>query len=140
MHLLKQSDSTAQQLTHNSQPAFRFKFEVPGGELTGSQAIVKLRNHSATKTVISICIDLFCSHYERKSSGCFSLPVHCWPPGVRMVTPMLPMISHIIITDIEEEEGNKASPVHRRRRPAFNQSANQTRIPINSAAMAIRLA
>jgi hypothetical protein len=56
-----------------------------------------------------------------------------------MVTPMLPMTSHIIITDIEEE-GSKASPVHRRRRPAFNQSANQTRIPINSAAMAIRLA
>ena len=55
-----------------------------------------------------------------------------------MTTPMLPMTIHTIITDIEEEEGNKASPVHRRRRPAFDQPADQATIPINNAAIAIR--
>src|SRR5437763_2415772 len=100
-----------------------------------SRRAKKLRNRSATKTVISIWTDLFCSRYERKSSGCFSLPVHCSPPDARMTAPMLPMTIHTIITDIEEEEGNKASPVHRRRRPAFDQPANQATIPINNAAI-----
>ena len=53
-----------------------------------------------------------------------------WPPGARIAIPMLPMTIHIVTTDIEEER-NKASPVHRRRRAAFdsrrepNQDANQ---------------
>jgi hypothetical protein len=92
----------------------------------------KLRNRSAGKTVTSICTDLFCSPYEKNDSGCCSLPVHYLPPGVRMATRMLPMISHIIITDIEEE-GNKASPVHRRRRPAFDSTSQPKTIPINAA-------
>jgi hypothetical protein len=58
-----------------------------------------------------------------------------------MTALMLQMSIHIITADIEEEEqGNKASPIHRRRRPAFDQPANQTRIPIKNAAMTIRLA
>jgi len=47
--------------------------------------------------------------------------VFCLLPGVRMTAPMLPTTIHIITADIEEvEEGNKASPVRRRRREAFD--------------------
>jgi hypothetical protein len=54
---------------------------------------------------------------------------------------MLPMSVHIITAGIEEEEeGDKASPIHRRRRPLFDQPANRTRIPIRNATIAIRLA
>lgn len=58
-----------------------------------------------------------------------------------MTAPMLPMSIHIITADMEEdEEGDKASPIHRRRRPAFDQPANRTRIQISNTAIAIRLA
>jgi hypothetical protein len=58
-----------------------------------------------------------------------------------MTAPMLPMSIHIVTADIEEEEEeNKASPIHRRRRPVFDQPANRTRIPIKNAVIAIRLA
>ncbi len=101
----------------------------------------KLRNRSAAQTVISICADFFCSAFEKKTFGCFSLPVRYLPPAAHMTAPMLPMSIHIITADIEqEEEGNKASAIHRRRRPAFDQPANRTRIPINNAVIAIRLA
>jgi hypothetical protein len=54
---------------------------------------------------------------------------------------MLPIRIHIITADIEEEEeGDKASSIHRRLRPAFDQPANRTKIPIRNAAIAIRLA
>jgi hypothetical protein len=54
---------------------------------------------------------------------------------------MLPMSVNIITADIEDgEEGDKASPIHHRRRPVFDQPANRTRIPIRNAALAIRLA
>ena len=43
---------------------------------------------------------------------------------------MLPMTIHTIITDIEEEEeGNKASPVHRRRRGSFDSSCKPKENP-----------
>jgi hypothetical protein len=59
-----------------------------------------------------------------------------------MMTPMLLMTIHIVTADIEGEEGvlvnkDKASPIHRRRRPAFDQPANRRRIPINNAAIAM---
>ncbi len=106
-----------------------------------SRRAKRLRNRFAAQTVISICADLFCSLFAKKDSGCFSLPVHYLPPAAHMTAPMLPMSIHIITADIEEEEeGNKASPIHRRRRPAFDQPANRTRIPIKNAVIAIRLA
>src|SRR6266446_10093506 len=73
------------------------------------------------KRSLQLWTDLFCSPSAKKDSGCFSLPVHCLPPAARMTAPMLPMTIHIITADIEEEEeGNKASPVHRRRRGSFD--------------------
>jgi hypothetical protein len=81
----------------------------------------KLRNRSVAQTVISIWTDLFCSAFEKENSSCFSLPAHCLPPGVRMMTPMLPKSIHIITADIEEEEeGSKASTVHPRLPAAFD--------------------
>ena len=79
--------------------------------------------------------------FRQKNSDCFSLPVHYLPPAAHTTAPMLPMSTHIITADIEEEEeGNKALPIHRRRRPVFDQPANRTRIPIKNAVVAIRLA
>src|SRR5882724_7764610 len=93
------------------------------------------------KRSFQLCTDLFCSLSAKKDSVCFSLPVHYLPLAAQMTAPMLPMSIHIITADIEEEEeGSKASPIHRRRRPAFDQPANRTRIPISNAAIAIRLA
>jgi len=83
-----------------------------------SRRAKRLRNRFATNTVISICTDRSCSWSEKKNSDCFSLPVPYLQPGARMTPPMVPRITHIIIADIEE--GYKASPVHRRRRPAFD--------------------
>jgi hypothetical protein len=106
-----------------------------------SRRAKKLRNRPEDETVISICTDLFYSLFAKKSSGCFSLPVHYLPPAAAMTAPMLPMSVHIITAGIEEEEeGGKASPIHRRRRPLFDQPANRTKIPIRNATIAIRLA
>src|SRR6266403_6317269 len=106
-----------------------------------SRRAKKLRNRPEGKTVISICTDLFCSLFAKKNFGCFSLPAHYLPPAAHMTAPMLPMSIHVITADIEEEEeGNKTSPIHRRRRPAFDQPANRTSIPIKNAVIAIRLA
>lgn len=78
---------------------------------------------------LQLCTDPFCSLYGKKNSGCFSLPVHCSQPGVRMTPPMLPRIIHIITADIEEEVGDKASPAHRRRRAAFDSACKPKQDP-----------
>ena len=57
-----------------------------------------------------------------------------------MTAPILPMSINIVTADIEEEEEeNKASPIHRPRRPVFDQPANRTTIPIRNATIAIKL-
>src|SRR5437879_12376552 len=72
------------------------------------------------KRSLQLWTDRFCSPTAKKDSGCFSLPVHCLPPAARMTAPMLPMTIHTIITDIEEEEGDKASPVRPQLLAAFD--------------------
>src|SRR5438067_1516229 len=113
------------------------------GSLDSDAAIATLSARENCVTVprakrsCQLCTDLFCSLSAKRQSGCFFLPVHYLSPAAPMTAPMPPMSVHIITADIEEEEeGNKPSPIHRRRRPVFDQTANQTKIPIRNAAIA----